>query len=133
MHAAAAGVTEIVQLLLRLGANINAKDTEGFNAFMGLCPARNPNQVRWSSFNEDVMVLLYAAGSDLDERLVHIPQFLEDLRSLENIEHLKHLCREVINKHLMRVNPERLLFETLPRLGFPSSVLAYMMYYKSLD
>ena len=45
---------------------------------------------------------------------------------------LKHICREAIRTHLLRLNPRRHLFGRVPRLGLPASMTSYLLYNTSL-
>ena len=46
---------------------------------------------------------------------------------------LKHLCREAIRKHLLKLDPHTHLFDRVPRLGLPSLLTEYLLYDMSLD
>ena len=78
--------------------------------------------------NEDVLDLLFAAGEDYPKYL-HFPQ---DLLPESEIN-LKHLCREAIRKHLLKLDPHTHLFGRVPRLGLPSIISDYLLYNQTLD
>ena len=46
---------------------------------------------------------------------------------------LKHLCREAIRNHLLKVEPHTHLFGRIPQLGLPSLVNEYLLYDISLN
>ena len=45
---------------------------------------------------------------------------------------LKHLCREAIREHLLRISDMQ-LFITVPTLGLPWNITDYLLYNKTLD
>ena len=120
--------------LLKAGAEINRLDHLGRNSLQ-FSIEKNQRNVK------DIHMLLYAAGETLDGPTVpayanggimnvSIPEYLQELR--ENLD-LKHLCREIIRKHLMDVDPHVHLFGRIPQLGLPSLVTDYLLYDCSLD
>ena len=46
---------------------------------------------------------------------------------------LKHLCRETIRKHLLKLDPHENLFHRVPRLGLPTLISDYLLYNQTLD
>ena len=59
----------------------------------------------------------------------YIPEFLQ----FRNIKHdLKHMCREAIQRNLMRKDRKRNLFLRIPKLGLPPSLSQYLLYHISL-
>ena len=42
---------------------------------------------------------------------------------------LKNICRKVIRKTLIEMNPRRNLLQTVPKLGLPSSLNDYLLYF----
>ena len=44
-----------------------------------------------------------------------------------------YVCRETIRKHLLKLDPHTHLFDSLPKLGLPSSVTEYLLYGETLD
>ena len=87
-------------------------------------------------------MVLFAAGEILDgttlegkdllghDRKVHVPGYLlfDDLKF-----NLKHLCREAIRKHLLKLDPHIHLFIRVPELGLPKSLTEYVLYDQTLD
>ena len=81
--------------------------------------------------DEEISKLLFAAGETLenaDDR--EIPDCLrfDDLQL-----QLKHICREAIRKHLLKLDPHQHLFSMIPKLGLPSALMNYLLYGESLD
>ena len=96
--------------------------------------------------NRTIIMLLFAAGeavggatvdrtdwlqSALEEDPVPVPEYIQELK--EPILCLKHICREVIRKHLMDLDPEENLFIRIPQLNLPNVVSEYLLYDMSLD
>ena len=46
---------------------------------------------------------------------------------------LLDLCREAIRKHLLQMSPHEHLFGRVPKLGLPSIITDYLLYYQTLD
>ena len=125
-----------LELLLRAGAHVNKTNRSGKNAvtlhFTGTEPV-----------NKQALLLLLAAGERLKTRRlagypltwdknyshVVIPDHLMYKR---NSLGLKHMCRDVIRKHLVKVSNVN-LFTRAPRLGLPSVLTSYILYDVSLD
>ena len=79
----------------------------------------------------EISKLLFAAGETLenaDDR--EIPDCLrfDDLQL-----QLKHICREAIRKHLLKLDPHQHLFSMIPKLGLLSALMNYLLYGESLD
>ena len=115
------------KLLLQFGARINLFNTDSFNALMLVI-----KEDEGSARSADVCLLLYAAGETLDgpidaEKLPDCLRF-DDLQLV-----LKHICREAIRKHLLKLDPHTHLFSRVPRLGLPSSLNRYLLYNQTLD
>ena len=74
------------------------------------------------------VLLLYAAGETLEgTEEEEIPEKLKfDLQ-------LKHICREAIRKHLLKLDPHQHLFSRIPHLGLPESLNKYLLFYVSLE
>ena len=81
----------------------------------------------------DVLMLLYAAGETLEGADVNIDKIPEQLKFEEEKLQLKHICREAIRKHLLKMDPHQHLFGRIPRLGLPSSMTDYLLFEMSLD
>ena len=41
---------------------------------------------------------------------------------------LKHICRRMIRKHLLKLDRHRNLFVNIPQLGLPSIITEYLLY-----
>ena len=46
---------------------------------------------------------------------------------------LKHICRQVIRKHLLELDPHQHLFGRVPRFGLPNALNKYLMFNVSLE
>ena len=81
--------------------------------------------------SEAAMMLLYAAGETLEgteeDRIPEVLKFEE-----EKLE-LKHICREAIRKHLLKLDLHSSLFGRIPKLGLPSALSRYLLFNLSLD
>ena len=77
------------------------------------------------------MKLLYAAGETLDGTEEYL--IPEELKFEDEKLELKHICREIIRKHLLKLDPHQHLFSRIPRLGLPSIVTEYLLFNQSLD
>ena len=72
-------------------------------------------------------MFLFAAGEITDEKV-------EDIFGLSKADTgLKHFCREAIRKHLLGIDENINLFQRIPKLGLPSLLVNYLLYYASLD
>ena len=58
---------------------------------------------------------------------------LEDIDQIELNLGLRHKCREVIRKEITTMNPNANLFKTIPKLGLPSVINYYLLYYVPLE
>ena len=91
-----------------------------------------------TEFDIHMAMLLFAGGEIVQgtvvERLDHFDNFRKIVSPLLTSEdHLKHMCRSAIRKHLLRVNSSINLFVRIPQLGFPSLLKNYLLYKKSLE
>ena len=123
-----------VQLLLKSGARINEFNNDDLNAL-------KYNLVQGKTEEEDVPMFLFAAGEILDVTTVERTDYWGNVTHVEVPDYLKltelnlclkHLCREAIRKHFIRLNPHSHLFNRIPRLGLPPSVTYYVLYGQSL-
>ena len=57
----------------------------------------------------------------------------EVLKFQEEKLELKHICREAIRKHLLKLDLHSNLFVRVPQLGLPSIVTEYLLFNQSLD
>ena len=83
-----------------------------------------------SQFKNIALMLLYVAGETLDgTEEEDIPEVLkfED----EKLQ-LKHICREAIRKHLLKLDPHQHLFSRVPKMGLPSALNKYLLFNQSL-
>ena len=69
---------------------------------------------------------LYSVGEDVDQSLYSkLPKSLQ----FQTIKlQLKHICRRVIRKYLLEVDPHQHLFGRIPKLGLPSALSRYLLY-----
>ena len=126
------GLTQSVRSVLKAGARVNMKNEWGKTPpSLYYPPNVGPDKsslVRqcW----KEIANLLFVAGKTLGKRRWR--------KSLEPPTHkegmlLKHICRNTIRKHLLKVDPHTNLFIRVPRLGLPSSLTRYLLYNISLD
>ena len=121
-----------LKLLLRSGVKINTRYSQSETTLQ--CLVRAFQRVRgFFGTRADIFRLLFAAGETLDgipdEKIQIYLIFNDDDHKLS----LKHLCREAIRKHLLKLDPHTHLFGRVPRLGLPSLVTKYLLYDMSLD
>ena len=115
-----------VKLLLRAGALINRispKGTTPIEANIENC--KKVHKILRPMF-EDVQLLLCAAGEK--QGWVSPPGLHRN-----DILNLKHLSREAIRSHLIRLDPERHLFSRIPLLELPTIIQHYLLYNVSLE
>ena len=129
--AAGTGSVECISTLLRLGSNINKPSLEN-NALIN--HLRNCPPV-----SSGIVIILYVAGEDVSSTfsvssskpsLLPTPLFLLDIK--QNMQ-LKHICREAIRNHLLKLDPHQNLFGRIPKLGLPSALTSYLLYNLSLE
>ena len=127
------GFTECLRVLLEKGYEIYRFKFNGFNALT--------NYISKASKVEKTMVmLLFAAGEDVTCQKPILPFFLgrtsifkpQYLKAIENDWSLRASCRQKIRKHLLDINRHGNLFCRIPRLGLPSLLSRYLLYYVSL-
>ena len=120
-----------LDLLLRAGAHVNKTNRSGKNAltlhFTGTEPV-----------NRRAVLLLLVAGERLhtrrkagfrltwDENYSHV-EIPDHLLYKKNLLDLKHVCRDVIRKHMLKVSSVN-LFTRAPGLGLPSVLTSYILY-----
>ena len=120
--------------LLQAGAKMNMVNAAGENAL------QYPRRYDSSASPDRTMVLFqYAAGENIGDGTlknlqnsgkVAVPVVLfEETLKLN----LKHLCRQAIRKHLLKLDPHSHLFGRVPRLGLPVSLTSYLLYNFTLD
>ena len=71
--------------------------------------------------------LLFAAGEE-DPKYGHFPEYLPPQSEIN----LKHLCRMVIRKHLLELDPHTHLFGRVPKLEIPLTLHKYLLYDQTL-
>ena len=112
----------IIKRLLRAGVPINKRRFSGDNVMT------TQTQTETS---RDAALTLYAAGETLggteEEDIPEVLKFEE-----EKLE-LKHICREAIRKHLLKLDRHSNLFGRIPQLGLPSILTEYLLLNQSLD
>ena len=130
--------SKCIRSLLKAGIHINKFDqSEGKNA-LGTALTN-----RWwiqeeaeeipeeAQFKNMAILLLYAAGETLegtDElKIPEVLKFEDEKLSL------KHMCREAIRQHLLKLDPQQHLFSSIPELGLPSALSKYLLFNLSLD
>ena len=130
---------KFIKRLLRAGININKfSRPQGKNA-LGIFldyKFKYQNEKDDSMINTEInydaaIMVLYAAGETLDgiveDKIPEVIKF-ED----EKLE-LKHICREAIRKHLLKLDPHQHLFSRIPELGLPSALSKYLLFNSSLE
>ena len=80
---------------------------------------------------EGVIKLLYAAGETLEG--TEEDKIPEELKFEDEKLQLKHICREAIRKHLLKLDPHQHLFGRIPELGLPSALSKYLLFNLSFD
>ena len=131
MNAARHDNVKLTRLLLRLGVKVNFK----VNTHSGLFNALTYN----ISFREPVMeivMILLAAGEDVNADVLKTigrdKGFKSDCLNIKQPT-LKHLCRETIREHLLKLDRHENLFTRIPLLGTPKLITYYLLYHVSLD
>ena len=123
-EAAFEGNFQCMKLLLKEGAHVNKFSCRGNIVTYYL--------EHTTRIKKCIPKLLQAAGEEIGSSLGgKIPAYLKkhDGITLE----LKHICREAIRKHLLELNSHQNLFSRIPRLGLPSALVRYLLYYRSVD
>ena len=90
-----------LKLLIQAGADINFISNSGLNAISAHLVAES---------DEEVLMLLYAAGTKIDE-IPSVPDCLQD-----HLE-LRHICRKTVRNHLLKLDSHSHLFGRVPHLG----------------
>ena len=100
MYAARKGHAQALECLLESGADVNFVATNGETA-LKLATKNGHTQC----------VELLIAAADVNLKL-----------------NLKHICRRMIRKHLLKLDRHKNLFVRIPQLGLPSIITEYMLY-----
>ena len=129
--------SKCIRSLLRAGIYINkCEKSEGKNALGTALTNRwwiqeeaeeKPEEEQF----KNIAILLYAAGETLDG--TDVDKISEVLKFEEEKLELKHICREAIRKHLLKLDPHQHLFGRIPQLGLPSALSKYLLFNLSLD
>ena len=117
------------KLLLQAGAKINMVNAFGGNAFEEIL---HDEYVALHGISPDktMVLFLYAAGEiPRGNTLQRLKKYYKVKKQLK----LKHLCRETIRNHLLRLDPQTHLFGRVTRLGLPASLTLYLLYNCTLD
>ena len=125
-------------LLIKAGACVNIKNDHNKTALV---------QYLTENMNPDIQIigLLFAAGETvrvkrragnyyISDRPIHLSRNIQlpDYLLYRPLElNLKHMCREIIRKHLLGMSPVN-LFCRAPRIGFPLIITEYLLYDVSL-
>ena len=118
--------------LLKAGIHINRfPKSEGKNALGETLGHDNRQLEGVAESYRDLLMLLYAAGETLDGS--DVEKIPEELKFEDEKLQLKHICREAIRKHLLKLDPHQHLFGRVRELGLPSSLTSYMLFHTSLD
>ena len=121
------------KLLLQAGAKINMVNASGENALQYLLLLDSP-----TSRDKTMVLFMYTAGETINVGSLENLKNSGKLSGLDVFEenlkfNLKHLCREVIRKHLLHLDPRTHLFGRVPRLGLPALLTSYLLYDCTLD
>ena len=130
---------ECCRLILKHHSQINRRDFSGHNAltrYMAEC----------DTINKDICSLLFAAGETVPQTVTRCSFFplhyqirpgrinaIDYLPQIKIYFYLNQLCREAIRKHLLDLDPHTNLFERIPKLGLPTPLAKYLLFYTSLD
>ena len=137
MEAARSSSTKCVQTLLQWGAHVNKKSCYTSQNALEI-------HIAWSqTLKEEITMTLLAAGEstsgptvtrfgdmDITGTPVKVPQCLLDLNGDRS---LKKMCREAIRNHLLNLDPHVHLFCRVPKLGLPTCLIRYLLYYVELS
>ena len=124
----------VFKLLLKAGAHVNKINSCHQNALQH-CIAES------HVINEDIVILLYAAGETLDgptvprfgvyrsanAQYVNVPDYLLNYRDVKTS--LRHMCRQTIRKQLMKFSPVNLFVKIRQLRNYlPKPMLNYLLY-----
>ena len=126
MEVARIGNLDCVKLLLRFEAKINIDDARFTELEI------NPG------YGEEIDMILFAAGESsaklaeyFKPQKVTNPGFLIHHQDVKL--QLKHICREAIRNHLLKLDPHTHLFGRVPRLGLPAALTDYQLFNMSIE
>ena len=125
----------VLKCLLKNGVRINNVYDSNLNTLREIIvDERYPKDIRSI---KNMCHFLFAAGETLDgDVIIHsgqkfpVPRYL--LHTDKKLD-LKHLCREAIRKHLLKLNPHTQLFSRVPKFGLPWLIEDYLLYGESLE
>ena len=106
-----------IKALLRSGAKVDIAADNALTTYLE--SDRKPRRKR------QLAMLLFAAGERLKE--TSVPEYLLPPKQMT----LKHLCRESIRKHLLKIRKSN-LFYRVPKLGLPAALNRYILYEQSV-
>ena len=112
---------ECLRALLQADLQINRVNFVGRNALAEVLEHKHKKASR----------LLFGIG----ETLPKVPEYMiPDFLKFEDLQlELKHICREAIRKHLLKLDLHSNLFNRIPRLGLPEVLNQYLLYEVSFD
>ena len=119
-----------IRRLLRAGSHINQSFSDAISNYQNALGIMLDYESRTNT-DIDTLMFLYAAGETLDG--TEEDKIPEELKFKEEKLELKHICREAIRKHLLKLDPHQHLFGRIPQLGLPSIVTEYLLFNQSLD
>ena len=116
--AAVYGLVRVVKRLLKANCHINK--TSGM--------VKNALSWQYSQpVDRSTSRLLLAAGESLDDD--YLEDMLRDILQRTDVKiQLKHICREAIRKHLLKLDPNQHLFGRIPLLGLPEIINQYLLH-----
>ena len=118
--------------LLRAGIHINRFNTPQAKNALGIALESKTSVVnRDEEIYRALLMLLFEAGETLDG--TDVEKIPEVLKFEDEKVQLKHMYREVIRKHLLKLDPHSNLFVRIPELGLPSALNKYLLFNVSLD
>ena len=132
------------RILLKAGAEIGHRDHNGHNALEAYMFDVVDLSFMRAQPDSDICRLLLAAGdypggttvgaNMAADGQLWVPCCVPSNSLLqESTLCLKHLCREAIRIHLLKLDPHTHLFGRVPRLGLPRIIVDYLLYNMSLS
>ena len=118
MAAVDIGNEAIVQLLLENSAEVNERVMDKGKS--ALYQTVNHGHITTAQLNpnQNILRMLMAAGGEMEET-----------ESFESDRSLQDLARRSIGKHLKLIHQGKNLYITIPRLGLPSRMYSYLLFY----
>ena len=113
---------ECLRAVLRAGIQINRVNFLHRNALAEVLEHKHKKGAR----------LLFAIGETLDDKVPK--RLISDCLDFDDLQlELKHMCREAIRKHLLKLDVHSNLFNRIPRLGLTEVLNQYLLYGVSFD